>query len=128
YAPQASDPRGQERQPDEVKFDQDLFDFYKQAIALRRQHDALNHGDCAFVVNDDKQRVIIMTRRSEKEALVIALNRGDQEARIDIEGGGKQMTPIFVSRGDLDAVKAGPAETGLEITLPALTGAVFATQ
>ncbi len=42
YDPETNDPRGQERQPDEVKFDQDLFNFYKQMIAFHRQHDALN--------------------------------------------------------------------------------------
>ena len=66
YEPQTIDPRGEDRQPDEVKFDRDLFEFYKQAIAFRRQHDALNNGDFAVVATDDSQRVIVTSRRSTK--------------------------------------------------------------
>jgi glycosidase len=128
YEPQTIDPRGKERQPDEVKFDQDLFNFYKQAIALRRQHDALNHGDFAVVATDDAQRVLVFSRKSEKETLIVALNRGDQDARVSIDGPTKGLAPVFVTRGDVDAVKAEPGENGIELTLPALTGAVFATE
>jgi hypothetical protein len=60
--------------------------------------------------------------------LFIAINRGDQDGRVNLEGGGKHLVPIFVTRGDLDAVKAEPSETGIAITLPAMTGAVFATE
>jgi glycosidase len=128
YDPQTIDPRGRERQPDEVKFDNNLFEFYKQAIALRRQHDALNRGQFAVVAADDGQHVFVFSRRSDKEALLIALNRGDREARLNMEGGSKQVIPIFVTRGDLDAVKVESSETGTAMTLPALTGAVFATE
>jgi cyclomaltodextrinase / maltogenic alpha-amylase / neopullulanase len=128
YAPQSIDPRGKQRQPDEVKFDQELFGFYKQAITLRRQHDALNHGDLGVVAADDRQRVIVFKRASDKETLVVALNRGSDEARVALEGGGKSMVPVFVTRGDLDAVKMEISEGGTMLTLPSLTGAVLATE
>jgi glycosidase len=128
YDPETSDPRGLQRQPDEVKFDDDLFKYYKDTIALRRQHDALNHGDFAVVVADDEHRMLLMSRHSDKETLFIALNRSDQEGKVNVEGGGKHLAPIFVTRGDLDAVKAELSETGIAITLPPMTGAVFATE
>jgi cyclomaltodextrinase len=128
YQPQALDPRGHKRQPDEVKFDQELFNFYKQTIALRRQHDALNHGDFEIVATDDEQRVLVARRQSSKEMLVVALNRGAQEAHIEVRVPASRLVPIFVTRGDLDAVKSGPGTMGIEITMPALTGAVFAAE
>ena len=128
YDAQTNDPRGLARERDEVKFDQELFSFYKLAIALRRQHDALNHGDCTFVAADDKQRVLAFSRNSEKEKLVIALNRADQDAKVQIVSDSKNLVPIFATLGELDAVRAESGENGFEITLPAMTGAVFATQ
>jgi cyclomaltodextrinase len=128
YDRQTIDPRGKKRQPDEVKFDQELFKFYKNAIALRRQHDALNHGEFSILATDDAHQVMVMSRRSEKESLVVALNRGDEEAHVEFEGGGKRLVPIFVTQGDLDAVKVQSTETGVGITLPGMTGAVFATE
>ncbi len=47
YDPQAIDPRGEDREPDDVNFEPEIFAYYKSAIALRRAHDALNHGDYA---------------------------------------------------------------------------------
>jgi glycosidase len=128
YDPQTLDPRGQKREPDEVQFDQDLFKFYKDAIRVRRQHDALEHGDFAMLTTDDSRRALVFSRHSDKETLVVALNRGDGDAKMSFEGGGKHLVPVFVTHGNLDAVKAEPNETGVEISLPALTGAVFATE
>src|SRR5439155_20255665 len=97
YEPQSIDPRGRERQPDEVKFDENLFQFYKDAIALRRQHDVLNHGEFAVVTTDDVQRCLVFSRRSEKETLLIAINRGDQPANVDLRLSPTKLTPIFVT-------------------------------
>jgi cyclomaltodextrinase len=123
YEPQSTDPRGKERAPDQVKFDSELFGFYKSAIALRRQHDALTHGDFSVVTSDDVQRVLVTKRQSPRETLLVAVNRGDQEATLEPPGTEK-LVPIFVSRGDLEGVKIN----GNEIKLPALTGVVFASQ
>jgi glycosidase len=123
--PQASDPRGREREADEVKFDDELFKFYKEAIALRRQHDALNHGEFTFLTSDDVQRAIVFSRRSAKETLLVAINRGDEDARIGVHLSSGELTPIFVTRGETESVKSQVAVGGAELILPALTGAVF---
>lgn len=125
YEPQSNDPRNRERKPDEVKFDEDLFAFYKKAVALRREHNALNHGDFAIVATDDAQRAIVISRRSQKESLFTAINRGDQAAQIGLKLSGGKLTPIFVTQGEMESVQATPSATGVQISLPALTGAVF---
>jgi glycosidase len=128
YQPQAIDPRGRKREPDEVKFDDELFSFYKKAIALRREHESLNHGDFAVVATDDAQRTLVISRRSKTETLVVALNRGDKEAHLDLSLPSAKLSPIFVSQGELDAIKATPSAAGIALTLPPLTGAVFRSE
>jgi cyclomaltodextrinase len=125
YDPQVGDPRSHERKPDEVKFDRELFDFYKQAIALHRQHHALNHGEISFLAADDTQRAIVFSRKSTKETLLVALNRGDKDARINVNISSDNLTPIFVTRGEIESVKTEAAANGLDLILPSLTGAVF---
>jgi glycosidase len=67
HEPQTLDPReGRERQPDEIKFDDQLFGFYKSVIALRKEHPALAHGEYAVLATDDVQRAFVFTRRSPK--------------------------------------------------------------
>lgn len=128
YEAQKNDPRGRERQPDEVKFDQQLFNSYKQSIAMRRQHDALNHGEFKILGTDDSKHVIVFTRQSDKEKLIVALNRGEADAEFQIESESRNLVPIFVSRGEVDAVKTQSGSAGVDVTLPALTGVVFATE
>jgi glycosidase len=125
YAPQAIDPRGRERKPDEVKFDQELFAFYQKAIALRRGNHALNHGDFLIVATDDKQRTFVARRQSEKQTLLVALNRSDKEAHVNLAGQTRKLKAIFVTQGEMEAVKAEPSPSGIGLTLPPLTGAVF---
>jgi pullulanase/glycogen debranching enzyme len=128
YEPQSGDPRKRERQPDEVKFDEELFGFYKRAIALRREHAALNHGEFNLVSTDDVQRSMVFSRRSKKENLFIALNRGDKEAHIDLPLSSAKFTPIFITQGETDTIKTRPSAAGIEVTVPALTGVVFRSE
>ena len=128
FEPQEIDPRGRERQPDEVKVDEDTFNFYKKAIALRREHEALNHGDFAVVMTDDVQRALVFSRRSPKETLIIAVNRGDQKARVDLKLSSSNLTPIFVTRGKIESVKTEVAPGGIALTLPPLTGVVLKSE
>jgi cyclomaltodextrinase len=125
YQPQTIDPRGRARDPDTVKFDDKLFQFYKRAIALRREHDALNHGDFAILATDDQQRTIVFSRTSSKETLLVAFNRSDDTARMKFELAAKSLVPIFVTRGEINKVKAKVVSGKAELVLPALTGAVF---
>ena len=125
YDAQAIDPRGRERQPDEVKFDGELFAFYKKAIALRRENEALNHGDFFIVATDDKQRTFVFRRQSRKQTLLVALNRSDKEAHMDLAIEAKSLKTIFVTQGDVGSVAPRPSNSGVGLTLPPLTGAVF---
>ncbi len=126
YDPQAIDPRGTEREPDAVEFDKDLFAFYKNAIALRRGHEALNHGEFAVLATDDVQRTIAFMRRSPRETVLVLLNRGDQAATIDLHVSAAKLKPIFVTHGELDSIQPQSAVEGAQVPLPPLTGVVFA--
>jgi glycosidase len=122
FDPQALDPRGKKREPDNVNFDPEIFDFYKRAIALRREHEALNHGDFSLVAADDKQQLLAFKRQSEKETLLVILNRGEEEAHVELPGADK-MKGIFVTQGAVTGLVMQPGK--LELRIPALTGAVL---
>jgi glycosidase len=128
YQPQTIDPRGRKRAPDEVKFDDELFAFYKKAIALRRQHSSLTRGDLSILATDDVQRSLAISRRSSNETLIIFLNRGDKEARLNLRLSSSSLKPIFVTEGAIESVKVSPSDVGLSVALPALTGAVLRSE
>ena len=50
-----------------------VFEFYKKAIALRKEYKALVYGDLTFYYNDSKE-IIAYTRKYEDEELLITVN------------------------------------------------------
>jgi cyclomaltodextrinase len=125
FDPQAIDPRGDDRDPDDVNFDQTVFDYYKSAIALRRAHDALSHGDYRVLVQDNDQDALAFVRSDDKEKLLVAFNRGGKPATLGMNFPHRKAQPIFVTQGDVSEVTADDSGNALDLTLPPLTGAVL---
>ncbi len=125
YDPQAIDPRGDEREPDDVNFNQEVFDYYKSAVALRREHNALNHGDYTVVFEDNDHDSLAFVRRSDKEKVLVAFNRSSETATLGMNFPHRKAEPIFVTKGDLADVQADDSGNALDLKLPPLTGAVL---
>ena len=123
FDPQAIDPRGRSRDPDDVNFDADLFAFYKKAIALRSHEDALNHGDFSIVADDD-QRCVTIRRQSRKGTVFAVFNRNEADATISIPRQQKAKIAL-VTDGDSAAFNMNQEEGQLRLTIPALTAAAL---
>ncbi|MDX1531966.1 MAG: alpha-glucosidase C-terminal domain-containing protein, partial [Rhodothermales bacterium] len=78
YDPECEDPLGRERTCDPVAFDEELFAFYRDAIALRNAHAALRRGDFEVLLADDDRNLFAFARTLEDEALVVVMNRSDE--------------------------------------------------
>ena len=128
YDAQAIDPRGNERTPDPIEFDRELFDFYKRAIALRRGNHALNQGEYSLLTADDAQKAMVFSRRSAQQTLVVALNRGEQPATLELQLSSSNLKPVFVSQGEIADVQATVAPGGAKVVVPPLTAVVFGYQ
>ena len=77
YEQQAADPLSRKRQVDVVAFDEGLLNFYRAAIAMRRESAALRLGDIEFVKADDAGQFLGFRRSDAKETFYVGLNRGD---------------------------------------------------
>ncbi len=127
YDPQTLDPRGTPREPDEVAFDPALFAFYKNAIALRRDHPALRRGDYQALVTDDEARTFAFSRRDAKEQFIVALNRSDtpQTINLTLASAENSDEPAVILASTPGAIEAAKTGNGLALTLPPLTTAVI---
>jgi glycosidase len=47
--------------------------FYKQIVALRRQHSALSQGETVWLKNSDEARVVTFIRRADDQELFVAI-------------------------------------------------------
>ena len=85
YEAESRDPRGRPREADEVRFDRELFDFYKSIIELRKQHVPLRRGDFQVLSADDERGMFVFARSLDGETVVVAINRSDEAHSIRVE-------------------------------------------
>ncbi|CAM3189682.1 glycoside hydrolase family 13 protein [Rhodothermus bifroesti] len=122
YADEVSDPLGRPRQPDPVRFDSTLFQFYQQAIALRKQSPALRRG--TFSVLMAEGGLLVFQRTLDKEKVLVVLNRDETDRQVTLplpEAARYRVQLATVPNGY--AVHAA-ADT-LHLRLPPLTGLVL---
>lgn len=120
FARQEADPLGRPRKPDEVQFDQPLFDFYQAAIRLRHKHPALRRGSCRVLGADDDAQAFVFQRELDGDSLVVALNRGMRPFDFTLPKGSWEVD-IATGHG----VRVDRSEQPARAQLPELEGAVF---
>lgn len=103
----AFEPRGRKRK------EQQMFDWTKDWIRLRREHSALRRGRLIDLVYDDN--VYVFARQDSTETVVIAINRQDKEQEVNIPF--KSIVPLF------GKIRVSTGETA--ITLPANSAVAF---
>ncbi len=75
YEDEAVRPDGTAKKPDPVRFDRDLYNHYKELIALRKDSPALQSGDYKTVVADGKLFGFVRSLGSDKVLVVFNLDR-----------------------------------------------------
>ena len=80
YAPETHNPDHSTHAPDAVQFNQALFAWYQQFIALRRRSPAIQRGRFTTVATDDARQLYAFRRTLGKEDVLVVLNRGHQPA------------------------------------------------
>jgi glycosidase len=131
YEPQALDPRGHQRLPDDIGFDKELFTFYREAIGLRRQNPVLRRGDYRLLGAFDEQKTLAFTRKDGESALVVAFNRSDSSQTISFDLEADEITrlagakEVFSSIGDPAGLECKLDGRRMTLSLPSLSGAVF---
>lgn len=68
---------------DEKRQDQDVYDYYKKLIALRKRSPALRGGELNFIEADDENGLLIYEKVSVDERYAIAINLGNFQCDIN---------------------------------------------
>jgi glycosidase len=84
YETETADPLGRERKPDSVYFNQDLFNWYKKLIAIRKENKVLSEGELFFENMLGNSKILIYRRTSENKSVYIVLNNNDASKSIQI--------------------------------------------
>jgi glycosidase len=118
-----------------IKFDSELFNYYRRLINVRRDHPSLRHGSVQYLATNDQTQTIAFSRSIEEETLIVCVNRGQRDAQINLtpkvlaeDDSGRKATrlvPIIASNDDNFPTLEISQSDNLKIQIPALTAAVW---
>jgi cyclomaltodextrinase len=75
---------GKTRSDDTVRFDKDLFNYYKMLVQIRKDLPALRRGDFTTLLVDDVGSVYAFKRSSGDSEALVLINNGDVVRTIDL--------------------------------------------
>ena len=78
YDAEAFNPDQSRHDPDEVKFDQELFEWYRKFIGLRQQYKSIRLGSYNTLAIDDEKKLYAFVRKLGKEEVIVIINRSDK--------------------------------------------------
>ena len=85
YALERAHPFGASRPVDPVRFNRELFQFYRALAHARRDLAVLRRGDFKILLADDARRLLVFRRRLADSELIALFNAGDQPATLSVE-------------------------------------------
>ncbi|MEM8945225.1 MAG: glycoside hydrolase family 13 protein [Planctomycetota bacterium] len=125
YDDEIADPFGRPREPDPVAFNDELFDYYRGLVHLRRGSDLLRRGRVEVLTHDDASKFIAFRRILDDQSLIVAINRGKEsfDFQFPINAGQTPEIAFRVSAGD-DELPLAASGRLATLTLPGLDAVV----
>ncbi len=114
-------PIGRERPVDEVKLNQEVFDYYQKLITMRKNNSVLAHGEIEYLLADDDKQVVAYSRYNDTEEVIAVFNASTQSQRIDVS---KRFNKEYTDL--LNGLTVGLTEGSVNLTLPARSAAILA--
>lgn len=78
YDAETFNPNQSTHDPDEVLFNQDLFNWYKKFIGIRQQYESVRLGSYNTLVVDDAKRMYAFSRKLGNEEVIVIVNRSNK--------------------------------------------------
>lgn len=85
YDPETTHPQGKSRTSDEIRFDDDLHNWYRQLMHTRTAEPALQFGDLNIVLTDDEKGILAYSRTFNNETILVVINSTDSEMNLELD-------------------------------------------
>ena len=123
YEDEVTHPLDKPRPRDVNKFDQNLFEFYKKVMALRKSNAAFTAGTFQTLLADDKREVLVYLRQAEKAQAIVAFNNGPAQQALEIP-----FSEMKNWREVLNGIPVKTTKGRIKLTLPGQSAAVLIEQ
>ena len=128
FAPQKLSPAGQPGRNDDINFDPAFHAFYKNVLALRRQHPELVDGPMRLLGGNNRTRTFAWLRDGPQPQVAVFNRNPEPQTHIlfakDLPPG-RKLAPTFVSSGVPADVQVSTEGGDLRVTLPGWTGVLL---
>lgn len=86
YETETTHPFGKQRPEDKVKFNEEIFNWYKKLISIRIGNDVLSIGEIEYFMKDDDNKILAYRRYNNNESIFVVINNNDveKEAALDL--------------------------------------------
>lgn len=95
YEDEVSHPFGKIRPVDRVEFNQDLFNFYKTVIKIRKDRPALVSGSFKNLLIDNQRFIYVFERSYLNEKVIVGLNNSDRIQSLELAVDGKYWLDLL---------------------------------
>jgi len=85
FEDEVAHPLGHDRPVDKVAFDEGLFDFYQEVIALRKSNPVLMYGDIEYTLIDDVNKLLAYRRFDETDEVIAIFNSSKEARRVELD-------------------------------------------
>lgn len=85
YENESSHPIAEKKRTnDAVKFDQEMYAYYKRIISIRKQNGALRRGTFETLLTDDAKAVYAFERTYEKNNVIVVFNNSAEQQSVEV--------------------------------------------
>ena len=86
FEDESAHPLNMARPVDQVKFNQEIHDYYKKLIQIRKDNPVLADGFVTFLITDDAQNVLAYARQDASSHIIVVFNNSEAEQSIQLDG------------------------------------------
>lgn len=95
YQDEKSHPFGKERKADKVQVNEELFNWYKKMISLRKSNSAFTIGEIEQIIFPNNQSILSFFRYSKNEKFMVFGNNSEQNQTIKLAEIGKENCILY---------------------------------
>ena len=85
YDDETHHPFNKERPANKVEFDNELFNWYKKMISIRKNNIELSIGKLEFEILGEGNNILLIVRKFENDESFIIINSTDDELKFEID-------------------------------------------
>lgn len=85
YETETTHPFGKNRPADEVKFDSDLFNWYKKMISIRTSNKELSLGNIEFMIINENDKILAYKRTMGDKSIYIIVNNNNESNSFNVD-------------------------------------------